>query len=125
MDKTERTREQAIISATQLGIQVTQGYPIEMHKVFHAWVAWGFYTSIFFMSIFIFSVVLMKYKERAGQVLSAVNFGFQMTNFVVWIVLGTVWRFSTAGSIAAGSKLEKPAGMTDDSWSEQLKTAVE
>ena len=76
MDKTERTREQAIISATQLGIQVTQGYPIEMHKVFHAWVAWGFYTSVFFMSIFIFSVILMKYKERAGQVLSAINFGF-------------------------------------------------
>ena len=116
MDKTERTREQAIISATQLGIQVTQGYPIEMHKVFHAWVAWGFYTSIVFMSVFIFAVILMKYKEKAGQVLSAVNFGFSMTNFIVWIVLGTVWRFSTAGSIAAGGKLEKPLGMTDEAW---------
>ena len=48
-----------------------------------------------------------------------------MTNFVVWIVLGTVWRFSTAGSIASGSKLEKPIGMTDESWTEQLKTAQE
>ena len=48
-----------------------------------------------------------------------------MTNFVVWIVLGTVWRFSTAGSIASGSKLEKPVGMTDESWSEQIKTAQE
>jgi hypothetical protein len=61
MDKSERTREQAIISATQLGIQVTQGYPMEMHKVFHAWVAWGFWTSTIFMSMTILAMILMKY----------------------------------------------------------------
>ena len=120
MDKSERTREQAIISATQLGVQVPQGYPVEMHKVFHAWVAWGFYTSVVFMSIFIFAIILMKYKEKAGQVISAVNFGISMTNFVIWVLLGTIWRFSAAGNIAAGGLLEKPVGMTDDVWSQQL-----
>ena len=106
MDKSERTREQAIISATQLGIQITQGYPMEMHKVFHAWVAWGFWTSIVFMSVFVFSIILMKYKEKAGQIISAVNMGFSLTNFIVWIVLGTIWRYSGAGVIAAGGRLE-------------------
>ena len=48
-----------------------------------------------------------------------------MTNYIVWIVLGTIWRFSGPGVIAAGGKLEKPVNMTEEAWTTQLASAIE
>lgn len=37
--------------ATELGIPVKDGYPIDMAKVFRAWFAWGFWGSFIQMAI--------------------------------------------------------------------------
>ena len=46
MDSTAKTKELAILKAVEMGIDVTEGYPMEMHRVFLAWFIWGFWAKV-------------------------------------------------------------------------------
>jgi len=44
------TKEGIIAKANAMGIDVVEGYPINMQKVYHAWFAWGFWANFLFSS---------------------------------------------------------------------------
>ena len=54
-----------------------------------------------------------------------VSCSLYMTNGLVWLAFGAIWRFSKAGSAASGDKLERTYGTTDAQWDKQVANASE
>ena len=48
--------------------------------------------------------------------LGFVNMGLFCSNSLVWLAFGAIWRFSKAGSVASGDKLERLYGTSDEVW---------
>ena len=44
-------------------------------------------------------------------------------NAMLWIILGFFWRYTKAGMITTGDKLERPVDATAQEWREALKNA--
>ena len=112
LDSAGKTRAAVLQKATAMAVDVTDGYPIDMHKVFRAWFRWGFWSQLALVFGLILSGLIANcYKLMAG-VLSSLTCGVYIVNGLMWVVFGTIWRFSTAGKIAAGDKLERDAGIS-------------
>ena len=126
MENTERTREAVIASATALGVEISEGYPMEIHRVFKTWFRWGFWASlVFLMLCCIIGPITAKTGSKVGMMLGWVNMGLFTSNSLVWIAFGAIWRFSKPGSVASGDKLERLYGTSDADWNQQMTAASE
>ena len=112
-------------SAKTLSVEITEGYPIEMHKIFSVWFIWGFWTSLTYLTIFAIGLLVAKKSVKYGKIIISTISGFFCTNAVIWLVMGMVWRFSKAGSVASGDRLERTYGTSDKVWAQQMQASAD
>ena len=124
-ESVERSRDAVIAAAGASGVDITEGYPVEMHKLFSAWFAWGFWASLTYAILFMASGGITAASPKVGAVLVSANTGLFCTNSIVWLICGFIWRFSKAGSIAAGDKLEPAPGTAPEIWKQQQQASSE
>merc|ERR1712051_1126152 len=98
---------------------------IEMHNIFSIWFVWGFWTSLAYLTIFAIGLLAAKKSVRSGRIIISTISGFFCTNAIVWIAMGFVWRFSKAGSVASGDRLERTYGISDKVWAQQMQASAE
>lgn len=106
-----------------MGVDIVDGYPMEMHQVYIIWFLWGFWAQVAFLAVSAVIVPLFWFKKSVGMVLGSISCGLYCTNTFVWLAFGGIWRFSKAGVVAAGDKLERLYGTTDSEWAKSLEAA--
>jgi len=104
------------MKAAAMGIDVSDGYPVEMHKVFRFWFTWGFWAKIYLIVIAIVFGNFSKYLGSAGDILGTISCGLYCVNGLIWMCVGAFWRYSNAGSVASGDTLERPENTSDEDW---------
>ena len=107
------TKSDVIARSNAMGIDIVDGYPMEMHKVYVVWFLWGFWAQVALFAMAAVSTLLYLWKAQFGAVLGVISCGAYCTNSFVWLAFGGIWRFSKAGVVASGDKLERLYGMTD------------
>ena len=94
-----------------------------MHKVYRAWALWGFWTNMVLFSSLFLSMVLVCFKPAWAAITSSVGgLGFLIST-ILWLVFGAIWRYSAGGSIAAGDRLVREDGVSDDDWKATLEAS--
>lgn len=128
LDTTGTTRANAVTLAEDRGIEVKPGFPIDMAHLFRCWFIWGFWDKMFQISIFAVFLPLSQWNNLRWKRLQTITFLIFQTlailSFLIWFIVGFFWRFSRAGRVASGDKLERMAGTTDSEWSDSLDAAV-
>ena len=87
------------------------GYPIDMAHLFRTWFLWGFWGSVFTVSFFVALIPLYMKCKKHLSIMKTVGCIVYMTlscNTAVWFFMGFFWRFSKAGRISSGEKIERP-----------------
>jgi len=107
-----------------MNIDITEGYPLEMHKVLKAWFTWGFYAKAAMLAASAIFIPMFWCHEKASVIMGSIALGLYAVNGLVWVAFGGIWRFSKAGSIAAGDKLERLFGTTDEEWELSIESAT-
>mmetsp|Transcript_29768 Transcript_29768/g.36945 ORF Transcript_29768/g.36945 Transcript_29768/m.36945 type:complete len:280 (-) Transcript_29768:423-1262(-) len=116
------SKEGIIKKANDMGIDVVEGYPVNMHKFFHAWFAWGFWGNLLVTLVSIGFIVAQRYQyDKLAIVGHGINGGLYCMSSLIWLMFGAIWRFSKAGTVASGDRLERLNGQTDDQWNKSLK----
>lgn len=113
---TATSKADVIARANTMGIDITEGYPIEMHTIYIVWFTWGFYAHLAFSVLFLATLVVGYFKNSYGWILGSCNCVLSLVNLLIWLSFGAIWRFSSAGVVAAGDKLERLFGTTDEIW---------
>ena len=111
------TREAALALATEQSVEVRRGYPVDMGHMFRSWFLWGFWASAFNIALIMTLVLLCHLcKARQGQIgcIGLVICAFTCCNTASWFLLGFFWRFSKAGRISAGERIERPEGTSSE-----------
>lgn len=106
-----------------MGVDIVDGYPMEMHKVYIVWFLWGFWAQVAFLTATVLNASLFWFKQPVGVMTGSLSCGLYCTNTFVWLAFGGIWRFSKAGVVAAGDKLERLYGTTDAQWAKSLEAA--
>jgi len=116
------TREGIIAKANSMGVDVVEGYPIEMHKVYHAWFAWGFWANFLIMlaNTTFWGLEKYYYMTKTALIGHGVAGSLYCLSSVFWLLFGSIWRFSKAGTVASGDRIERVTGQTDEEWSDTL-----
>lgn len=100
-----------------MGVTILTGYPVEMHKVYHAWFVWGFWANIIIFGLFnVFAAIETYYSKKIAFIGHAVSGSIYCVHCVIWFVFGSIWRFSKVGTVAAGDKLERLSGSDINAW---------
>ena len=128
LDTTGLTAEAVETLARSEDIKIRPGYPIDMAHLFRTWFLWGFWGCIFQVCILATVIPLCFCLKSQLNVLNIVGGVFEAISCcssVAWFILGFFWRFSRAGRVASGEKLDRQAGLSDDEWKSQLQNAVD
>ena len=83
-----------------------------MGHLFRSWFVWGFWGSIFTVFILAAAIPLHIYMVEKRNIIhmgSVLSLSISFCNSFAWFILGLFWRFSTAGRVASGEKLNKSA----------------
>ena len=96
-----------------MGIDITEGYPQEMHRIYVAWFAWGFWSHLIYFVTSLVVMVIWNVKMNIAKMIGGLNCCIFTTNSLIWLAFGAIWRFSKAGIVASGDKLERLYGTTD------------
>jgi len=107
-------------------IQIREGFPVDMAKIFRAWFRWGFWGSIIQILIIVSFIVVYKFVQGHEVVKAMVFLSVQSINCVstvLWFMCGLFWRFSRAGRVVSGEKLVRTAEVSDEEWEMQLDGA--
>ena len=115
-----------IFKAAELGVDVPQGYPIEMSRVFRAWFIWGFWAGATVIALSTLLTPLYIWQRKTWNIVAGIMWTLFWLQNVAWIVLGAIWRFSKAGTIVSGGWLERIYDENDDTyekWQASLDTA--
>lgn len=123
LDVTARSRTEVIDLANSLDVDIIDGYPIEMHRIFKVWFVWGFYGHAAALVLGAISAIVGIFAANIGMIIATITGALYFLNACAWVAVGFVWRFSKAGVIAAGDLLEREAGTTDEIWDAQLESA--
>ena len=123
LEMTTRTAAEAVATANAISIDVPEGYPVDMAKVFMAWFVWGFYAKIGISVLMLITAGIYFASENAAIITGAISCGLYLTNCIAWLVAGGIWRFSMAGITASGDLLERADGVTDEEWEAQRQSA--
>ena len=118
------TKEGILKKASDMGVDVVDGYPVNMAKVYQAWFTWGFWNNTIVTITSITAWVVKKYNsEKAALVINGIFGSLFCISSVIWLMFGAIWRFSKAGTIASGDRLERLNDQTDDQWNKSLQDA--
>ena len=125
LETTEKTAILAVQRANAMGVAVTQGYPLEMHKVFTRWFKWGFYAHIIFAGVALLNHWFLICSRKAYKILTTITVASFSVFLLVWGYFGTLKRFSKGGLVAAGDYLEQPEDeeVSDELWEQQLEAS--
>lgn len=52
------TREAIIAKAAELSVEVPDGYPVEMHKLYVTWFKWGFWTNMSLIIVIVTAAII-------------------------------------------------------------------
>ena len=110
-----------------MGVAVTQGFPLEMHKVFTRWFKWGFYAHLVFSIVGLLILPIMIISKKAFKILATLTVSCFVVSQLIWGYFGTLKRFNKAGQVAAGDYLEQPEDeeVADDLWEQQLEASAQ
>lgn len=120
-----KSKADVIARSTAMGIDVTDGYPMEMHQVYVLWFLWGFWAKVVFVGLFAIIVPAGYFAPKMGQVLGGLTCASYLINGGIWLAFGAIWRFSKAGIVASADKLERPQNISDDAWRGSLDQSAE
>ena len=102
--------------AKEYSVDITEGYPVDMGRVFRIWYTWGFWANAVAIVGAVATFIISAKNAYASKIVyGCTTIGF-LVNYFVWIAIGTVWRFSMAGTAAAGDKLDREPGIKDETW---------
>ena len=113
----------AVARADAMDIDVTSGYPMEMHQVFITWFLWGFWSKIILAISLLFTGATYFCNDQCGKILLFLFGGLYSAQGIVWLGVGAVWRYSKAGIVASGDELARRAGTSDVLWEQQVEAA--
>ena len=101
-----------------MGVAVTYGYPLEMHKVFTRWFKWGFYAHIIFSGASLLVLPILIASRKAFKILATITVASFTVFMLIWIYFGTLKRFNKSGQVASGDYLEQPEDeeVPDELW---------
>jgi len=129
VDQTALTKEAAEELASTAGVTVRAGYPIDMAHLFRTWFLWGFWGSVFMIALLATVTTLyIMCKQHLGMIkmIGGISYAVLFCNTAAWFLLGFFWRFSKAGRISSGDKIERPDSTTDNKeWNDFLKAQSE
>lgn len=111
------------IKAATMGVPITEGYPVNMAKVYRTWFIWGFWSKIYLVVMALFFGGLSNFLGKFGQIVGNIACGLYAVHGLVWIVVGAVWRYSNDGSVAAGDFLERQDAVSDESWAAGIEAS--
>lgn len=118
LDQPSRTKAEVLTNADIFGVPIPQGYPLEMHNVYLAWFLWGFYSKCIITGLLLIAASLYMCGVKAAKLIGGLSCGLYLGNFVIWIAVGGIWRFSRAGATTSGDMLERLFGITDQEWAD-------
>ena len=110
--------------AAKEGVTIRQGYPIDVAHLFRTWFKWGFWTSMLQVQIFIFVLPLNYFCTESVSVFNLCTLVLQgcvCCCGIAWFIFGFFWRFTRAGRVSSGDKLERVPGSTDEEWAEGIE----
>lgn len=118
LDSVAVSQQDARDQAALLNVAVRAGYPIDMGHLFRTWFLWGFWGSVFQVCILATLIPLCLFVKQIKlfNVIALTLQGVVFVNNVAWFLLGFFWRFSRAGRVASGEKLERDGNITDEAW---------
>ena len=88
---------------------------MDMKKVFLLWFKWGFYANAALFATMSATVAFIACKIKT-QFFFVVTIGVYLTQLVIWLVMGAIWRFSELGMVAAGDTLTQEEGISNKVW---------
>ena len=126
MDAPAATKKEAVSMAVDRNIEIRDGFPVDMAKVFRAWFLWGFWGSIVQILIILAFIPLFILVQRATLIKRFAFASIQLMaccSTTLWFFMGFFWRYSHGGRVVSGEKLERSAGLTDSEWQTQKEKA--
>jgi len=121
------TAESTEALATEKGIAIRAGYPVNMAHLFRSWFLWGFWSHIVGLVVqlvFLPMFFLFRVSSNIPHVSYMVFQGVNCCNLIAWFLLGFFWRFSRAGRIISGEKILKGT-LEPEEWQAKLVEASE
>lgn len=123
MEQPALTKAEVVGTAESIGVDVTEGYPVEMHRIYLTWFLWGFYSKLAITVLSVISAIIYMVAGQAGVITGAISCGLYMANAIIWLAAGAIWRMSKAGITASGDRLVRPSGIADDDWAASKESA--
>lgn len=114
------SRADALARADTMGIDVTEGFPMEMHAVFVTWFLWGFWAKVALVISMAFGFGVYKANPYLGKIIMFLTGGLYAANGIMWLGVGGIWRYSKGGMVAAGAELAKSPGTSEEVWIQQI-----
>ena len=112
-------KESLLKLATKNFVIAAPGYPVDIAILFRSWFLWGFWSSVFQVSILV-TVIPLYFMCKSKIVALNISFmileGIAFLNGLIWIIVGSFWRFSRAGRVASGEFLAPVSYLSDEAW---------
>ena len=113
VNKPALTREAAISLAAENNVTVRTGYPVDMGHMFRTWFLWGFWASAFTIAFYVAAILSYIFGKEGKsfsliKIIGGIIYAVTCCNTAAWFLLGFFWRFSKAGRICSGERLERP-----------------
>ena len=88
IDTTELTKENLIQRAAAMGVQLGDGFPVDIHAIYTSWFLWGFWAHVFFASSIMGSFVVMEWNASAFKWIVISFCSIFALNQVIWLIVG-------------------------------------
>ena len=119
------TTEQALNFAKSMNVDVNPRYPVDMAHLFRAWFIWGFWSHIvglIIQLVFVPMFFLCRVSSAVPLLTYMALQGINCCNMILWFLMGFFWRFSRAGRITSGEKIDK-TGLQGEELNQKLADA--
>ena len=113
----------AVARADAMDIDVTSGFPMEMHQVYVVWFLWGFWSKVILAISLILAFSTSFCNEYCSKIIVFLAGGLYSAQGIIWLGIGAVWRYSKAGMVASGDELARRTGTSDQLWEQMVEAA--
>lgn len=124
VDASTLTKESIVAKAKAANVDMPEGYPIDMHKIYVTWALWGFWTNAIMITTFFVAAIMVCIKPKLAAIMGVVNGLGWIISTCLWLTFGAIWRYSYGGSVAAGDKLVRDDNVSDDDWKTTIDAAA-
>jgi len=122
VDAAALTKDAAILKAKEASVDVPEGYPVEMHRVFVAWAMWGFLQNAVMITVIALTIILVAFVPIMPTIASVTGMGWCIGT-ILWLVFGAIWRYSFGGGVSSGDRLVRDDDISDDKWKATLEAS--